>query len=93
MAADTRKRRMTTAELCTELRRQLRLELRSAGILELPARPHLPPPHDLEAERMLLGGVLRQHIEVSDTDLSSDCLLYTSPSPRDVEESRMPSSA
>ena len=23
----------------------------------------------------------------------SDCLLYTSPSPRDVEESRMPSSA
>ena len=25
--------------------------------------------------------------------LSSDCLLYTSPSPRDVEESRMPSSA
>ena len=26
-------------------------------------------------------------------DLSDDCLLYTSPSPRDVEESRMPSSA
>ena len=25
--------------------------------------------------------------------LVSDCLLYTSPSPRDVEESRMPSSA
>ena len=25
--------------------------------------------------------------------VSSDCLLYTSPSPRDVEESRMPSSA
>ena len=25
--------------------------------------------------------------------LSQDCLLYTSPSPRDVEESRMPSSA
>ena len=24
---------------------------------------------------------------------SGDCLLYTSPSPRDVEESRMPSSA
>jgi len=24
---------------------------------------------------------------------SKDCLLYTSPSPRDVEESRMPSSA
>ena len=26
-------------------------------------------------------------------DLESLCLLYTSPSPRDVEESRMPSSA
>ena len=26
-------------------------------------------------------------------ELSKDCLLYTSPSPRDVEESRMPSSA
>ena len=26
-------------------------------------------------------------------DLSQTCLLYTSPSPRDVEESRMPSSA
>ena len=25
--------------------------------------------------------------------MSKDCLLYTSPSPRDVEESRMPSSA
>ena len=26
-------------------------------------------------------------------DLSQDCLLYTSPSPRDAHESRMPSSA
>ena len=26
-------------------------------------------------------------------DMDSPCLLYTSPSPRDVEESRMPSSA
>ena len=26
-------------------------------------------------------------------DIYSDCLLYTSPSPRDVEECRMPSSA
>ena len=29
----------------------------------------------------------------STSTLSKDCLLYTSPSPRDVEESRMPSSA
>ena len=27
------------------------------------------------------------------SDFADDCLLYTSPSPRDVEESRMPSSA
>ena len=31
---------------------------------------------------------------VGERDISDlDCLLYTSPSPRDVEESRMPSSA
>ena len=28
-----------------------------------------------------------------DLDVDGTCLLYTSPSPRDVEESRMPSSA
>ena len=28
-----------------------------------------------------------------ENDIFMDCLLYTSPSPRDVEESRMPSSA
>ena len=32
-------------------------------------------------------------IEVASLEDSSPCLLYTSPSPRDVEESRMPSSA
>ena len=31
--------------------------------------------------------------KVDNLDLVKDCLLYTSPSPRDVEESRMPSSA
>ena len=30
---------------------------------------------------------------MDDTPVRRDCLLYTSPSPRDVEESRMPSSA
>ena len=33
------------------------------------------------------------YIRISITQASSTCLLYTSPSPRDVEESRMPSSA
>ena len=31
--------------------------------------------------------------DMSTVDRTSPCLLYTSPSPRDVEESRMPSSA
>ena len=40
-------------------------------------------------------GVERLHIVAGQAaiDYSRDCLLYTSPSPRDVEESRMPSSA
>ena len=36
----------------------------------------------------LIGGA-----EKNDAVLLKRCLLYTSPSPRDVEESRMPSSA
>ena len=32
-------------------------------------------------------------IDASKSDQGVSCLLYTSPSPRDVEESRMPSSA
>ena len=42
------------------------------------------------------GEVLMQayaNREALELTLSSGCLLYTSPSPRDVEESRMPSSA
>ena len=41
------------------------------------------PPNSIEAEEALLGSAL----------LSRDCLLYTSPSPRDRTRSRMPSSA
>ena len=37
--------------------------------------------HDLDGNPVRVGGI------------DPDCLLYTSPSPRDVEESRMPSSA
>ena len=39
------------------------------------------------AGQIYVGNGYRQMSE------SMDCLLYTSPSPRDVEESRMPSSA
>ena len=41
---------------------------------------------------LLLEEVLSELIGVLDA-LDRACLLYTSPSPRDVEESRMPSSA
>ena len=34
-----------------------------------------------------------KNVSLEQCDLGKGCLLYTSPSPRDVEESRMPSSA
>ena len=39
---------------------------------------------------MILGSFFQQIYNMADSII---CLLYTSPSPRDVEESRMPSSA
>ena len=50
---------------------------------------------EYEREFLLGAGMLWGNIEniVGFMDKSSSCLLYTSPSPRDVEESRMPSSA
>ena len=39
------------------------------------------------------GGTLNLHQQPSSQGTTTICLLYTSPSPRDVEESRMPSSA
>ena len=67
-----------------------RPELTQAGVSEAVgiARKHLPrtlkklreKAHILEETRHVAGAKQR-------------CLLYTSPSPRDVEESRMPSSA
>ena len=37
--------------------------------------------------------MLNYYLKEQKNDRMGDCLLYTSPSPRDVEESRMPSSA
>ena len=59
---------------------------------------------DIETPKVALDAVKNNEIKVLAysrsegseeyrTKLSSYCLLYTSPSPRDVEESRMPSSA
>ena len=50
---------------------------------------------DVEGERFILEAgaeMYREHCAVCHGE-RMDCLLYTSPSPRDVEESRMPSSA
>ena len=41
---------------------------------------------------MLPGGDYKETAQQA-VELVKNCLLYTSPSPRDVEESRMPSSA
>ena len=38
-------------------------------------------------------GIRAEIIEIKESSIDRICLLYTSPSPRDVEESRMPSSA
>ena len=54
----------------------------------------------MENEETLLEGAQREAFEevgikpqTSNLFMAYSCLLYTSPSPRDVEESRMPSSA
>ena len=54
---------------------------------------------DVPADTMIVAGALevleaRGNSQITlDVGVTGGCLLYTSPSPRDVEESRMPSSA
>ena len=52
---------------------------------------------DLACGTGMFGEAIKKqfkNITIDGCDISADsCLLYTSPSPRDVEESRMPSSA
>ena len=43
--------------------------------------------------RQQLEGILAVDLAVVDVELQESCLLYTSPSPRDLSTSRMPSSA
>ena len=47
----------------------------------------------LTVTRAALGSTAAAHDGTTGIAHYKDCLLYTSPSPRDVEESRMPSSA
>ena len=48
---------------------------------------------DLEADFYSLGFKTMMSISAKRGDHCEDCLLYTSPSPRDMRRSRMPSSA
>ena len=47
----------------------------------------------LITEKLVLEYALMQGININDERLNNVCLLYTSPSPRDRQKSRMPSSA
>ena len=77
--------------LCEGLESRLRdLDLKGLSIeltvidIDAPGTPQeLKARYDLEVPVLALDG----------SELPRVCLLYTSPSPRDVEESRMPSSA
>ena len=59
--------------------------------------PKNPDMTALYLERYLNYGLTRKELQSGNPIIgiaqSGSCLLYTSPSPRDVEESRMPSSA
>ena len=46
-----------------------------------------------DIKRISIQGPFNEDSESEEADDADTCLLYTSPSPRDVEESRMPSSA
>ena len=64
----------------------------------LPAHPVLPKVHDfikLHLHEHLTASDVARHVCLSSTQLNRilNCLLYTSPSPRDRQKSRMPSSA
>ena len=41
----------------------------------------------------VVGAEVARHLTSRQEELSTNCLLYTSPSPRDLSTSRMPSSA
>eukprot|EP00829_Urostomides_striatus_P017432 TRINITY_DN601_c0_g1_i1.p1 TRINITY_DN601_c0_g1~~TRINITY_DN601_c0_g1_i1.p1 ORF type:complete len:334 (-),score=115.50 TRINITY_DN601_c0_g1_i1:54-995(-) len=74
------------------------MEIRQENVV--PALRSLVGPHDPEIAKQLRPKTIRAKFgtdrvlnAVHCTDLSEDCLLYTSPSPRDLSTSRMPSSA
>ena len=73
------------------------IDLHEAGVLEKYGCPLIGANVEaiqLGEDRQLFKGVVeRCGADVAKSVICHSCLLYTSPSPRDVEESRMPSSA
>ena len=52
-----------------------------------------PIVHNGDTLRHMASRIVEEATTVSPRGLAQDCLLYTSPSPRDMRRSRMPSSA
>ena len=48
---------------------------------------------EVEVEPKKTKKIVKKEIQETKEDEDNDCLLYTSPSPRDRQKSRMPSSA
>ena len=81
-------------QFCQDVVRFAGLEVTEKGVRPakdfLDAILHLPPPNNISDVRAFFGMVNQVSYAFS---MSSICLLYTSPSPRDGLLSRMPSSA
>ena len=68
------------------------IEIRQAGSFQLDEE-NFPGANILERSATKQVHLVHQGMDVWSDKAFFYCLLYTSPSPRDVEESRMPSSA
>ena len=76
------------------LDRAIEAQAKKEGIKIPGNNPYKPNSnHHRLFEMVEYGATLQEIVEEFKTNENNACLLYTSPSPRDVEESRMPSSA
>ena len=73
----------------------IRMELRTKSIYDLPLRVTYYARVSSESDEQLnsLGNQVSYYEDLIRRNLPWTCLLYTSPSPRDRQKSRMPSSA
>ena len=93
---------MSLEQNYTEILSQIGEDVSREGLLDTPKRAakamkYLCRGYEQTLEEVtnnaLFSSDNSEMVLVRDIELYSICLLYTSPSPRDVEESRMPSSA